>query len=450
MPLRDLAILVVGYGCVPIALIDAYYGLLAYCWLTFMKPQSLAWTWDVQAASIIKWVAIALILRAVTVSGPKIRFQGPTLAFLALWFWFLLSSVFSVKWALSQPYLEQFSKMAIAVLLITGLVRSRKQLKWLIVLLAWCPGFYAVKLGLFFARSGGTVSTEGQVLGFDGNDLAMFISMGIPMLVFGACEVHSRWGRRLMIAAAALAIPAVMVSTSRGGMLAMVIAVALTVWLKTQWWKAALCGAVILGVVMVIPSVMVIIPAQSRERYEGIQSYEEDASAMGRLRAWKACTRMAADHPILGVGFGQDAYLEQYKLRYMDFTDPDDMARAAHSVWFSLMAETGYVGLCIYLLLIVTVVRTCRRVMKLAPPPGVERRKHWAWNYAAALLVAAISFAIAGTFLSQARFEYAFAIYLASVPLGLIAGQEAEERIKPAATGAAAKGRPAPVPGMVA
>lgn len=443
MPLRDLFILVVGYGCVPLALIDAYYGLLAYCWLTFMRPQSLAWTWNVQSASIIKWVAIALILRAVTTRGPKIRLQGPPLAFLLLWVWFFLSSVFSVQWSLSQPYLEQFSKMAIAVLLITGLVRTRKQLKWLMVLLAWCPGFYALKMGLFFARSGGATSAAGQIQGFDNNDLSMFLAMGIPMLVFGGCEVQNRWGRWLMVLAAASAIPAVLMTTSRGGMLAMVIAVGLTVWLKTSWWKAILCGLALLAVVSVI------IPAQSQERYEGIQDYEEDASATGRLRAWRACTRMANDHPVFGVGFGQDAYLNQYRLRYMDFNDPADLARAAHSVWFSLLAETGYVGLGIYVLLIVTVLRTCRRVMKLAPPPGVVRYKYWAWNYAGGLMVATISFIIAGTFLSQARFEYAFAIYMVSVPLSILAKEEAEGRLLQSSAARTVIGRkPAAVPDL--
>lgn len=445
MPLRDLAIVILGYGCVPIALIDAYYGLLAYCWLTFMRPQSLAWTWDVQAMSIIKWVALALIIRAVTVSGPKVRFAGPTLAFLAVWLWFLLSSVFSVSWELSAPYLEQFSKMAVAVILITGLVRTRKQLKWLIVLLAWCSGFYALKLGLFFIRTGGEVTAAGQILGFDNNDLAMFLVMGIPMLAFGMCEVQNRWGRRMMYLAAFAAVPAVLSTTSRGGMLAMAIAVGLTLWLKTSWWKAAVCGLVILAVIPFIT------PEASKERYETIQTYEQDASAMGRLRAWKACVRMANDHPITGVGFGQGPYLQQYELKYIDLNDPDDIARAAHSVWFSLLGETGYVGLLIYLVMIVVVVRTCRRVMKLEPPPGVPRRKYWAWNYAAGLFVATISFAIAGTFLSQARFEYAFALYMASVPLSVIAREDVASRLKPPAeaegdeTSPALAGAPLPV-----
>jgi len=43
MGIRDLIMLVVGFSCVPVALYDAYYGLLAYCWLSFMRPQTLLW-----------------------------------------------------------------------------------------------------------------------------------------------------------------------------------------------------------------------------------------------------------------------------------------------------------------------------------------------------------------------------------------------------------------------
>jgi O-antigen ligase len=134
---------------------------------------------------------------------------------------------------------------------------------------------------------------------------------------------------------------------------------------------------------------------------------------------------MAADHPVFGVGFGQDAYLSQYDL-YKDPANEREVKRAAHSVWFSLLAETGYVGLGIYVLLLAIVLRTCRRVMKQAPPAGVDRKRHWTWNYGAALMIAIGTFAVGGSFLSQARFEYVFALLMAAVPLSVLAGEEAE------------------------
>jgi probable O-glycosylation ligase (exosortase A-associated) len=422
--------LALGYACVPVALIDAYAGLLAYCWLTFMRPQSLVWAQNVQAASIIKFVVVALLLRVLVTPGPKIRLRGPTIAFLILWFWFALSAMQNLD--LTQETLEQFSKISVAVLLITGLVRTRKQLKWLIVLLAWCPGFYAAKLGLYFTRGAGALSWGGGPMGMDANDNAMFMSMAIPMLVFGACEVRNKYARWAMFATAGLAVPAVILTGSRGGMIAMAVALAVTVFLKTNLWKAVVSG----GLVVVV--VMAIIPAPTRQRYETVGTYEEDTSAMGRIRAWKTCKRMADDYPILGVGFGQPAYLAKYKAYREDETE---IARAAHSVWFSLLAETGYVGLAIYIGLVVTVIVSCRRVMSNAPP-GRLRRKDPMWNYAAAVMGAVVTFAVGGTFLSQARFEYVYALYMTVVPI-MILSESRTPREAPAVAGTSAPVDPA-------
>lgn len=414
--------LALGYACVPVALVNAYAGLLAYCWLTFMRPQSLVWAQDVQATSIIKFVVVALLLRVLVTPGPKVRLRGPTIAFLILWFWFALSALQNLE--LTQETIEQFSKISVAVLLITGLVRTRKQLKWLIVLLAWCPGFYAVKLGLFFSRGGGTLSWGGGPMGMDANDNAMFMAMSIPMLVFGSCEIRNKYGRWAMLGAAALAVPAVILTGSRGGMLAMAVAMAVTVFLKTNLWKAVVTG----GLMVIV--VMAIIPTQTRQRYETVRTYEEDTSAMGRIRAWKTCKRMADDYPILGVGFGQPSYLAKYKVYREDETE---IPRAAHSVWFSLLAETGYVGLIVYISLVVTVIVACRRVMSNAPP-GRLRRKDPMWNYAAAVMAAVVTFAVGGTFLSQARFEYVYALYMTAVPI-MILSESRVPRKGPATAG---------------
>ena len=54
--------------------------------------------------------------------------------------------------------------------------------------------------------------------------------------LFGACEVRRKYARWAMYWAAAMAVPAVILTGSRGGMLAMGTALAVTVFLKTNLW----------------------------------------------------------------------------------------------------------------------------------------------------------------------------------------------------------------------
>jgi len=409
MGIRDLLMLVLGYACVPLALYNAYYGLLAYCWLSFMRPQTLVWNPTVQAARITFAVAAALIFRALFTEGPRFRLRGPTLAFLALWGWFAICTLTSTDPASSQEALIQFSKLGVACLLLTGLVRSRWQLKWLIVLLALCPGVYGLKLGAFFAR-GFTATEHGGPMGMDNNDTAMFIATGIPLLVFAASQVRRRWLKYGLYAAAGLSVPAVLVTGSRGGILAMGIALGLTIWRKTTWWKAV----IVAGCVGML--VLTITPEQTMGRYETMERWEQDPSAMGRIRAWEVSMAMAADRAT-GVGFGQGAYLKQYD-NYK--AEPEDFPHAAHSVWFSLLGETGYIGLILYTVLVGSVVFTTERLMRRAAKRG-EKRASWDWNYAAGLQGAILTFAIGGTFLSQARFEFVYALCMTTVPLAHLA-----------------------------
>lgn len=436
MGIRDILVLTLGCACVPLALCDAYLGLLGYCWLSFMRPQSLVWSEDVQFVRITLVVGTALIVRSLLTPGPRLRFRAPTIAFLALWAWYGVATFASTHVDLSAPEFWPFCKIGIAVVLITGLVRTRNQLKWLIILLALCPGLYAVRLGLSFL--GGMQSTlHGGPIGSDNNDTALFIAMSMPMLVFAATEVRNKWGRYALYAAAALAVPAVIVTTSRGGLLAVSAAVASTLWRKTRWWKALLA----VGAAAVVA--MAIIPANTWGRYETIGEYEGDASSMSRLWAWETSWAMAADRPLTGVGFGLPTFLAEYSKYQVHEADHPHLS---HSVWFSVLGETGWVGLGLYLALLVCVVAAARRVRRLAS--GLPKEQGgWALAYAAMLECTILTFAVGATFLSKVTFEYIYAIYLLAVPL-LVLTEAAAARERGRAAEAGARNR-TPRPGAI-
>lgn len=405
MGIRDILLLLLGYACVPLALWSAYWGLMGYCWLSYMRPQSLVWNEGVQSARMVFLVGIALIVRTIFSEGPRVRLRAITLVFIALWAWLGVATLYSRHVEFSQEAFLEFSKAAVAVILITGLVRSRQQYRWLYILLAACPGIWALDYGMYFISSGGASTQEGAG-GMDNNDMALFISMALPLLVFGACEVRRKWVRLGMYGVAALAVPAVMVTTSRGGLLAVAAAIGLTVARKMRWWKAALCLALVGGIGLAI------VPKDAMKRYETIGTYQEDSSAMGRINAWKTARAMAGDRPLTGIGIGTECFLAEYNA-YKQI--PEDKPHVAHSVWFSMLGEAGYVGLALFILLTALSILSARRVMALARRRGPDL--NWAWNYAAGIQAAIITFAIGGSFLSQNRFEYIYAIFMMTVPL---------------------------------
>ena len=84
-----------------------------------------------------------------------------------------------------------------------------------------------------------------------------------------------------------------------------------------------------------------------------------DESAMGRIYAWEAAFKMALDNPLTGVG------LDNFFSNYFFYSSHwDGLNHAVHSTWFGVLAETGFLGLIIFLILIGSLVKTIRSTLK--------------------------------------------------------------------------------------
>ena len=402
---RDLLMLLLGFGAIPVAIYNPYYGLLAYCWLSFLRPQSMVFSSEIAETRFTFFVGIALVLRSLLSEGPRFRLKAPSVVFIGVWIWMVVCTIMSKQQAESAEFLEKFSKIAIAALLLTGLVHERWQLKWLVIVLALCSGFYAVKIGGYFLLGFSDVTHHGGPAGMDNNDIALFLAMGFPLLIFGAAEVEHKWLRRGMYFAAAMCVPAVIVGESRGGMLALAVSLVITIWRRTNWFKTLVLGAI------AVPIILLMVPQETMNRYKSIGD-EKDISIVGRLRAWEVAQRMTEDHPYTGIGMGQGTFMAEYS-KYQE--DPEDWPHVAHSVWLSALAGMGYPGLTLFILLILVTFWTTWRIRRAARELGADGL--WAASYSRGVETAVIAFAIAGTFLSQIGFEFVYAVMLLSVPL---------------------------------
>ena len=73
-----------------------------------------------------------------------------------------------------------------------------------------------------------------------------------------------------------------------------------------------------------------------------IINYEEDKSATDRLRSWEFTVNVANDK-FFGGGF--DVYTAENYARY---SKKEGFPFAAHSIYFSVLGEHGYVGLLLF------------------------------------------------------------------------------------------------------
>lgn len=188
----------------------------------------------------------------------------------------------------------------------------------------------------------------GYFLG-DGNDFGWGLNIVLPFTLYAFLAERSKIKKILAGLAFGCIGFGIIATASRGAALAM--AGSLTYfWIRSKrkiWGLLFLC-IVVVGIISFAPNIFF-------ERMSSLKNYQQESSAVGRLTAWKAATKMALDHPILGVG--ADNFNSIYGRFYREIeTKPSFYASArwisAHSIYFVVLAEYGFPGLLLLLSII--------------------------------------------------------------------------------------------------
>src|SRR5581483_1751578 len=100
-------------------------------------------------------------------------------------------------------------------------------------------------------------------------------------------------------------------------------------------------------------------PQAWKERMDPTRPDAVDLSAQERLNSWAFSRALAADYPIAGGGF--ETFTPELFIRYAphgyDIHGP-------HSVYFQLLAEHGFVGLGLYLTLVLSCFITVFQLLR--------------------------------------------------------------------------------------
>jgi O-antigen ligase len=143
---------------------------------------------------------------------------------------------------------------------------------------------------------------------------------------------------------------------------------------------------------------------------------EFDSSGTGRTALWTVAWRIAEDHPVNGVGL--DNFVEQapkYTLEPGKLVLVHNIAEkphVAHNVYLQFLAETGFIGAILWILLVLGCARAAWRAGRLF---DLKSDRDMA-NLARGCLVGIIAFAAASFFLSDGN-DVRFWLLLALGPI---------------------------------
>lgn len=242
----------------------------------------------------------------------------------------------------------------------------------------------------------------GSFLG-DGNDFALSVNVVLPMCLVLLGVSRTRLQKIIYIGATVVLILAIVGTQSRGGTLAMAGS------LGFLWWfsERRFAGLIVLFLASLI--VFSFAPPQYFERMETIADYEEEGSARSRIEAWKAAVRMAAKHPVTGVGaghfpvaIGTDFQPSQWGGRSLPWM-------TAHSSYFLILGELGIPGIIFLVSLVIGNFFRLRRLRRQTRgSPIAEDREYY--DIFMKLTASLVAFAIGGAFLSATYYPHIYLI----------------------------------------
>jgi probable O-glycosylation ligase (exosortase A-associated) len=415
--MRDVIVTLIVFGLLPYVFKRPYLGALMWIWISVMNPHSQGWGFA-RSFPFAAIIAAATILSLVVSKEKKGLPRSPvTWIFISFVVWMMITSMFAFNFDQIGKPLTKVLKIMGMTLVVMMILKERRHLHLAIWTIVFSIGYYGVKGGIFSIRTGGNARVWGPEGTFieGNNEMALALVMVIPLMYYLLKTTQTnRWGRYAFHASMILCALASLTSYSRGALLA-IGAMAVFLWLKSK-------EKIRLGLVMAlaIPPMLMFMPQQWYSRMETIQDYKADESAMGRVNAWHMAFNLAKDR-FFGGGF--EIYNPMVFKLYAPV--PEDI-HAAHSIYFQIMGEHGFVGLLLYLLLGFFTWRSGSWIVKhTAGRPDMK----WANDMATMIQVSLLGFMVGGAFLSLAYFDVPYYLMAVMVALRILIGQELQQTL---------------------
>ena len=407
--MRDLILLGAILIFMAMALSNVFVGYLLWGWagLIGLNAYAFGFMADIGYVQIFA-IATLISLIIFTKNNEIYKFQlNRTVVLLAL---FVLHGLISAS--LAYPGLERnweifttLSKTALFCALMPMLVFNRKRIHALVVTIVLGISFHGILDGLKFIVSAGTHHSSPIAKFGDNNFLGMILLMCVPFLFYLLKYSERKLARYAFLAVLILTLLAVMASQSRGALIGLMSLGTVYILRKKNKFTA------ILVVAASAAFITQIAPDQWTSRMETIQTAGEDASFLGRVKAWRVSSAIALENPVFGGGFravqSADVW-NRFKdspglLGFVDIPSFDRIGVSAHSIWFEVLGDQGFVGLLFFVFLFFNAFYTRLEIKRLVKIQGNDQL--WAADLADTIAAVLIVYCVSGSLLSAAYFE---------------------------------------------
>lgn len=390
--MRDLIIFAIIFGFLPFIFKRPALGVLMFTWVSLMNPHRLSYgaAFDFPFAALIAVVTLAsLVISKQPKTFPR---TSVTIVLLVFCVWMTLTSFFALEPDLVWREWNRVIKTMFMIFVSVMVLNSERDIKQFVWIVALSLGIYGLKGGMFVLASGGSYKVFGPSGSYieENNGMALALVSTLPLIWYLRNQLKNKLLSLGMLAMTIFTAIAAVGSYSRGALLGGAAMLGF-LWLKSK--NKVGTGFAVLAMVAIIAFVM---PSQWFDRMNTIDDYKQDESALGRINAWHFAFNVAS-HNILGGGF--NVFSPRQFLVYA----PDPLAfHVAHSIFFQVLGDHGFLGLIMFITLLICVWRNGTRIVKFC---GESPELKWASDLAKMVQVCVIGYAVSGAFLSLAYFD---------------------------------------------
>lgn len=407
--MRDILVTAIFIAGFVMAFHRPYVAALLWVWIGLMNPHRMGWGFAYSLPFGL--ISAALLVFVIMANPSKVRWpKGPTVVLLFLLVtWMGITSLGAIALEESMGRYIEVLKVMLMTLVVAAVVRTREEILGLVILVAGSIAFYGTKGGLFTLMTGGNHLVYGPTASVieGNNELAVALIVIVPFLYYLSMQVNlikelplinkipERWIKPGLYGAIVLCLVSALGSHSRGALLAMAAMGSIL------WWRSKSKLPLGLLIISMAAVALIFMPDGWTDRMNTIGTYEEDASAMGRINAWTMAINIANDR-FLGAGFATDL-----PWIYQRYAPNPNFVIVAHSIYFQILGEHGYIGLFLYLGFWFATYRLGGKITKLT---AGKDSLQWAHMLGSIGKVGLIGFAVGGAFLSLAYWDMPFYI----------------------------------------
>lgn len=396
--MRDILIFVIFVAALAFTLKRPYVGALLWAWIGIMNPHRYAYGFTFTMP--LAMMAAVITLFSMLKNKDQIR-KIPGLPVVWVWalfcLWMVITTLGAFYVSESLDMAEKVAKIMLMMFVTIMVVVEKMHIQLMIWVYSMSIGLLGLKSGIFTILSGGAYRVWGPPGSFieGNNEIGLAFVVVIPILYYLTFQANRWWLKYFTFGCAAAAAIATFGTQSRGAFLA-IAAMTGFLWLKSD-------RKLPLGVLLVAGGIAILafMPESWHSRMDTIKSYDEDASAMGRINAWTMAFNLACDN-VLGGGFEVTR-----ALLFARYAPNPEMVNAAHSIYFQILGQHGFIGLFIYILFGFFSWRLAGQVYKRA---AMDPKLDWIKRFAAMAKVSIVGFAVGGAFLSLAYFDLPYYI----------------------------------------